>query len=117
MCRDVGLSQDVAAEVSGLKQQVMIEEYRRGHRQAAELLHRFDDIRKRIGFPKPIEMRILEDNEDGTNDSGYYGIESRKHGPELQSLARKYLDTAGIRAEPSYGLPDLNKNNAHGRRR
>ena len=98
MCHDIGLSQDIAAEVTALKQEVMIEEYRRGHRQAAELLHRFDDLRKRIGFPEPIDLRLLEDNDDGTNDSGYYGSQSRKHGPELETLVRIYLDKAGIRA-------------------
>ncbi len=45
MCRDVGLSPDVAAEIGALKQEVMLEEYWRGQRPAAELLHRFDDLR------------------------------------------------------------------------
>ena len=103
MCRDVGLSRDVQAEAAALKQEVMIEEYRRGHRPATELLHRFDDLRRRIGFPEPIDMRLLEDNEDGTNDSGYYGSQSRKHGRELETLVGKYLDKAGFRVEPSGG--------------
>ena len=76
----------------------MIEEYRHGHRQAAELLHRFDDLRKRIGFPERIDMRILQDNRDGSNDSGFYGSESAKHGQALETLVRKYLEKAGIRA-------------------
>ncbi|MBL8818545.1 MAG: hypothetical protein JNL58_21130 [Planctomyces sp.] len=98
MCRELGLSDDVANEVAGLKEEVMIEEYRHGHRQASELLHRFDDLRKRIGFPEPIDVRIMEDNDDGTNDSGYYGSRSRKRGSELDALARKQLEKAGIRA-------------------
>jgi hypothetical protein len=98
MCRDVGLSQDAAAEVPALKQEVMIEEYRRGYRQGAELLWRFDDLRKRIGFPEMVEMRLLEDNRDGTNNSGYYGMDSRQHGQALENLARKCLERAGIRA-------------------
>jgi hypothetical protein len=56
ICRDVGLSEDVAGEVDALKQQVMIEEYRHGYRRAAELLHRFDDLRKRVGYPERIDM-------------------------------------------------------------
>lgn len=98
MCFQVGLSQNVANEVAALKQEVMVEEYRHGHRQAAELLHRFEDLRKRIGFPEPIVLRILEDNDDATNDSGYYGSESGRHGAELDALVRKYLEKAGIRA-------------------
>jgi hypothetical protein len=97
MCHEVGLTPDIGTEVAALKQEVMIEEYRHGHRQAAELLHRFDDLRKRIGFPEPIDLRILEDNEDGTNDSGYYGSQSRKHGPELDAVVRRHLEKAGIR--------------------
>ena len=97
MCREVGLSEDIASEVEGVKQEVMIEEYRQGYRQAAELMHRFDDLRQRIGFPEPLEMRLCEDNDDGTNDSGYYGIKSRMHGPELENLAREYLERAAIR--------------------
>lgn len=105
MCQDIGLSNDVSMEIPSLKQEVMIEEYRRGYRQAGELLHRFDDLRKRIGFPEPLELRILEDNDNGTNDSGYYGIESRKYGAELDAMARRYLANAGIQpqsvAEPN----------------
>jgi hypothetical protein len=98
MCRDVGLSDDVANEVDAIKQEVIIEEYRRGHRQATELLHHFDDLRKCIGYPERIDMRLLEDNQDGTNDSGFYGSESGKHGQVLEALARDYLERAGIRA-------------------
>src|SRR5262245_49539498 len=98
MCREVGLSEDVASEVASLKQDVMIEEYRRGQRPAAELMQRFDDLRKRIGFPEPIHCRIMEDNSDGTNDSGYYTDSRRLHGTQLEALVRQYLDRAGIRA-------------------
>jgi hypothetical protein len=98
MCREVRLSDKVGDEVAALKQEVMIEEYRHGHRQAAELLHRFDDLRKRIGFPEMIVLRIRGDNNDGSNDSGYYGSESKKRGAELDALVRKYLEKAGIRA-------------------
>lgn len=95
MCRDIGLSADVVTEIAALKQEVMLEEHRHGYRQAAELLHRFDDLRKRIGFPEPIDLRILEDNDDDTNDSGYYGRETGKHGPELETLVRGYLGESG----------------------
>jgi hypothetical protein len=98
ICRDVGLSEDVADEVDALMQQVMIEEYRHGHRRAAELLHRFDDLRKRVGYPERIDMRILVDNQDGTNDSGFYGCQSGKHGHALETLVCEYLENAGIRA-------------------
>ncbi|HLN32478.1 MAG TPA: hypothetical protein VK395_32420 [Gemmataceae bacterium] len=60
-------------------------------------MHRFYDLRKQIGFPEAIDFRLLEDNDDGTNDSGYYGSQSRMHGPELESLVRNYLEKAGIR--------------------
>ena len=96
ICREIGLSGDVTAEIANLKQEVMIEEYRHGHRQAAELLHRFDDLRKRVEFPEPIDFRLLEDGDDGSNDSGYYGSQSRKRGKELESLARLFLQRAGI---------------------
>lgn len=98
MCREVGLSEDVASEVATLKQKIMIEEYRRGQRQAAELLQRFDDLRKKIGFPEPIHCRIMEDNSDGTNDSGYYTDSRKLHGTHLEAVVRQYLDKAGIRA-------------------
>jgi hypothetical protein len=98
ICREIGLSEDVTGEIANLKREVMIEEYRYGHRQAAELLHRLDDFRKRIEFPEPVDFRLLEDNADGSNDSGYYGSESRKRGKELEDLARHFLQRAGIRA-------------------
>lgn len=97
ICCDVGLCPDVASEVAALKQEVMIEEYRRGYRNAAELLFRFEDLRKRIGFPEMVIMRLLEDNDDDTNDSGFYGSDSGKHGTELEALVRTFLERAGIR--------------------
>ena len=98
MCRELGLSRDVTSEVAVVKQDVMSEGYRRGHCRAVELLDRFDDHRERIGFPEPIDVRVLEDDDDGTNDSGYYGSKSRRHGPELETTARKYLQDAGVRS-------------------
>jgi hypothetical protein len=92
----VGLSDDIAGEIATVREEAYIEEYRQGHRRAAELLHKFDDLRKRIGFPEMLELRLLEDNDDGTNDSGYYGIESRIHGRQLDEMVRRYLADAGI---------------------
>jgi len=96
ICREVGLSQDIATEIASVKQEVMIEECRRGLRKAAELFHHFDDLRKRVGFPEMIELRILPDNPNGTNDSGYYGINSRKHGNAFEDSIRDCLTKAGI---------------------
>ncbi len=95
ICRDVGLSPEVSAEIESLKQQVMVEEYRHGQRQGTELFQRFDDLRKRAGFPEPIHFRLMEDNADGSNDSGYYS-DSNQHGPELESLVAKALEKLGI---------------------
>jgi len=98
MCREVGLSKDVAIEIAFLKQEVMIEEYRKAQRSAAELMQRFEDLRIRIGFPEPVHLRIMEDNEDGTNDSGYYTDSRKLHGTQLEALVRQYLERAGIHA-------------------
>jgi hypothetical protein len=98
ICREVGLSDDVFSEIATLKQEVIIEEYKRGHREATELLWRFDDLRQRIGFPEPIHCRLIEDNEDGTNDSGWYSFSHKWRGEQLEALARQYLGKAGIRA-------------------
>lgn len=98
MCREVGLSNDVASEVVFLKQEVMIEEYRRGQRSAAELMQRFDDLRKRIGFPEPVHCRLMEDNADGTNDSGYCTDSRKLRGTQLEVVVRQYLERAGIGA-------------------
>ena len=95
ICHEVGLSSDPETEIESLKQQVMIEEYRHGHRQGAELFQRFDELRKRAGFPEPVHLRLMEDNADGSNDSGYYS-DSKQHGPELESLVGKALQKLGI---------------------
>lgn len=92
MCRELGLSLNIAENALALSQEVMIAEYRHGLRGASELLHRFDDLRKRIGFPEPIDMRLIPDNADGTNDSGYYSSSSRKCGIQLDAWIRTYLD-------------------------
>jgi hypothetical protein len=57
-------------------------------------------LRKRVEFPEPIDFRLLEDGDDGSNDSGYYGSQSRKRGKELESLARLFLQRAGILTLP-----------------
>ena len=40
-------------------------------------------------------MRVWEDNDDGSNDSGFYGSESGKHGQVLETSVRNYLEKAG----------------------
>jgi hypothetical protein len=96
ICRDIGLSQDIESEVAAVRREVMIEEYRRGYRQGAELLHRNDDLRKEIGFPEQVVCLLLEDNDDGTNDSGYYDWDHRIHGKELEDSIHVYLRRAGF---------------------
>jgi hypothetical protein len=99
MCRELGLSTDPFVEIETLKQEVMIEEYRRGHRSAGELLWRFDDLRKRIGFPQSVHFRLIEDNDGGTNESGYYIDDKRMHGVKLDEAIRPFLESAGIYRE------------------
>ena len=96
ICFDIGLSTNVAKEICSLKRATMLEEYRHGHRQALEMLHRFDELRIDTGFPESIEFRLLEDNSDCTNASGYYGSQSKRFGEELENLARTYLGRAKI---------------------
>ena len=76
----------------------MLEEYRHGYRQGLQILHNFDELRVNIGFPEPIKFRIMEDNPDGTNESGYYGSQSKKSGNELETLACKHLDKLKMQA-------------------
>lgn len=100
VCRELGVSHDIDDEIALIKREAMIEEYRRGSRQGADLLHRFDDLRREIGFPGQIVVRLLEDNPDGTNDSGYYDWEYRMRGAELEHKIREQLRRAGIVAVP-----------------
>ena len=60
----------------------------------------FDELRKRIGFPQSVHCRLIEDNDDGTNDSGYYSDDKRMHGVKLNEAIRPFLERAGIRANP-----------------
>lgn len=96
MCRELGLSTDPYAEIEAMKQEVMIEEYRRGHRTAGELLWKFDTLRKTIGFPQSVYCRLIEDNDDGTNDSGFYSDDRQLHGVKLDKAIIPHLERAGI---------------------
>lgn len=103
ICRDLGLSDNLEDEIESIKRRVWIEEYRQGQRSGSELLHKFDDLRREIGFPEQPYLRLIPDNADGTNDSGYYGGDSWIHGEELELAAQKYLSRAGIRFCPQEG--------------
>ncbi|OEC32569.1 hypothetical protein A7D25_23420 [Pseudomonas sp. 21C1] len=96
ICSDIGLSTDVINEIESLKLSTMLEEYRHGYRQALQILQRFEELRVNIGFPEPIEFRLMEDSPNGKNESGYYGIQSKKSGNELEELACKHLDKLNI---------------------
>ena len=96
MCREVGLSEDIGGEVSVVKEEVMIEEYRHGLYSGSGLLFHSDDLRKRVGFPEMIIARINEDAADGTNDSGFYGNSSGMCGEELEGRVRRQLEKVGI---------------------
>ncbi len=95
ICRDVGLSPDVSIDTEQVKKEAMIEEFRCGHRRGAELFQRFDDLRQRAGFAEPIHFRLMQDNPDETNDSGYY-TDSMSHGPELEAMVVDALRSIGI---------------------
>ena len=100
MCRELGLSDDPYVEIEALKQEVMIEEYRRGHRSAGFLMWKFDALRKSIGFRQSVHCRLIEDNDDGTNDSAFYTDDKNSHGLKLEDEIRSYLERAGIRRQP-----------------
>ena len=53
-----------------------------------------------------IEMRLLEDNDDGTNDSGYYGMDSRMRRTEWTHRFVGILKPQGFPANKS---PQLDK--------
>lgn len=96
VCKEIGLGDEPAADIGALKQRAMIEEFRHGHRKAAELFQRFDDLRERAEFAEWIEFRLLPDNPDGSNDSGYYSVPSAMHGVELEQAALDALKRLGI---------------------
>jgi len=96
ICLDVGLSNDITSEIAGVTKLAMIAECRHGLREPAEILWRFDDLRRQIRFPEMIEFKLLDDNAEGKNDSGFYGIESRKHGKALDQHIRECMAKAGI---------------------
>jgi hypothetical protein len=78
ICEDIGICKEFRTDMIPLLfEEAVIEEYRHGYRSAGELLHRNDNLRKRIGLPEQVMLRIMEDNNDGTNDSGFYSLHSR----------------------------------------
>lgn len=96
ICCDLGLSNDIYAEIARIKECVRIEEYRVGQATAAQLIFGMDDFRKRIGFPEQLMLVIQPDNRDGTNDSGYETLHSGLRGPALEAALCKLLENAGI---------------------
>jgi hypothetical protein len=98
ICRQLGISEDIARDVKQVEERVALDEYRAGQRKAAYLLWHFSGFRKRIGFPEIVVMRFIPDAADGTNASGFYGVESGLTGEELEEEIRPYLERAGIYA-------------------
>lgn len=104
ICRDLGISQHIDSEVDKVTREVWLDEYDRGLRSGGELLHTFDDLRKEVGIPDQIILRFLEDNPDGTNDSGYYSWDHKLSGDALESFIRDHLARAGLIAASGWRL-------------
>ena len=97
ICEEIGICEELSDDMIHLLfEEAMIEEYRHGYRTAGELLHRNDELRKRIGLPEQVMLRIMEDNDDGTNDSGFYSLHSQQTGPSFDEMMTQYLVRAGI---------------------
>jgi len=54
ICRQLSISDDIEADAKAAKKQVMIQEYTAGQRTGAELLQRFTELRREIGFPEVV---------------------------------------------------------------
>jgi hypothetical protein len=96
ICRQLGISDQIDREAMQVKERVMIDEYRQGLRKGADLLKRFNALRKQIGFPELVIYRIIPDAPDGTNASGYYSLDSGLTGEQLEEAIRPYFEKAGI---------------------
>ena len=71
ICRQLRISDDIARDLKQTEERVAMDEYRAGQRKAAYLVWHFRELRKRIGFPEVVVSRIMPDEPDGTNASGY----------------------------------------------
>ncbi len=96
MCIDLGVCEDPYAAIEQIRQHICIEEYCAGLRSGSSLLHDFDYLRIAIGFPYMITLKIVPDNTDGTNDSGFYGMNSHLSHDVLEQEVVAALRTFGI---------------------
>lgn len=99
ICEELGVCEDPYVAIEQIRQRICIEEYCAGLRSGSSLLHDFNDLRIAVGFPDMITLRIVPDNTDGTNDSGFYVINSHLSHDVLEQEVISALRAFGIESK------------------
>jgi hypothetical protein len=92
---ELNVTKDLDSDVGAVKKRVFLEEYQRGLRPGAQVLQKFDDLRREIGFPDMVGFTILGDDYRGSERVGYHTLDRKLYGESLEKEIRRYLERAG----------------------
>ncbi|QHW33234.1 hypothetical protein GZH47_22220 [Paenibacillus rhizovicinus] len=70
-------------------------EYKKGLRLGGEILKKFENIRKEIGFYEMVGLTITGDDDEGEHTSGYHTLDGKLYGDQLENEIRIHLKRAG----------------------
>lgn len=93
--KELEVTADLDSDVEGIKKEVYLSEYRQGLRPGGEVLKKFDDLRREIGFPDMVGFTILGNDYEGNEKAGYHTLDRKLHGEKLEREIRKHLEKAG----------------------
>jgi len=96
-CREAGISNDIDAEIETCFERTIVDAYRQGRISAATLVFDCSALQRRLDLTR-VYLRILEDDPDGTNHSGYHSDDLA--GADLESRLVHELESHGIVREP-----------------
>jgi hypothetical protein len=92
--KELKIADDLDQNIEAIKQQVFLDEYKKGLRLGSELLYKFDSLRKQVGFYDMVGFTIIGDDYKGECKVGYHTLDRKLYGEDLEKEIRAHLKKA-----------------------
>jgi hypothetical protein len=92
--KELNITENIDENTEKVKEQVFLNEYQMGLRLGGQLLQKFDNLRKEIGFYNMVGFTIAGDEYKGNYNNGYHTLDRKLSGDELEKEIRKHLKNA-----------------------
>jgi hypothetical protein len=92
--KELNITDNLEYNIDKVKEEVFLREYILGLRLGGQILQKFDNLRKEIGFYDIVGFTMIGDDYKGKEQSGYHTIDRKLFGEDLENEIRIHLKRA-----------------------